>query len=489
MESQDKEKILNLSYKAEETEKALLEVPIPVFITGNFKEGDYYDASITAAGGRALIIETEKDVADLKAGLKANKPPKPPILAFESISESGEKIKEAIIRVLDELGIDYLVAPIDIMVKSGDFGHAVKEQMERAEKKRIIEKKIKSLNAAANLQDCLYQIEKNAAESAVKTGFNEFDEALGGGLRRGRLYGIGGISSLGKTTFALQIADNIAVNNQDVLIMSLEMGKYELMIKSISRETLKYCEGKGIEKKATTALELMNGMSGKKYEEYDEDKKNAIQIAIEEYKTKQARHIFISEGIGDIGAKQIREILDDFTQLGRPAPMVIVDYLQIMSAYNERLNDKQNTDKNMTELKRISRDYNIPVVVISSFNRDNYLNEVSFESFKESGGIEYSADVLIGLQLKVKRNRQGNNTKANEEMREAINEAKNKYPREIELVILKNRMYKAWSKVGFEYYPNYDYFKENVEANQKQEGVIAKRQPQQVAGSNPRTIG
>ena len=42
----------------------------------------------------------------------------------------------------------------------------------------------------------------------------------------------------------------------------------------------------------------------------------------------------------------------------------------------------------------------MPVLGISSFNRDNYNNPVGMQSFKESGAIEYSSDVLIGLQFK-----------------------------------------------------------------------------------------
>lgn len=49
---------------------------------------------------------------------------------------------------------------------------------------------------------------------------------------------MGAISSLGKTTLILQIADQIAQNGKDVLIFSLEMAKAELMAKSISRHTL-----------------------------------------------------------------------------------------------------------------------------------------------------------------------------------------------------------------------------------------------------------
>jgi replicative DNA helicase len=124
-------------------------------------------------------------------------------------------------------------------------------------------------------------------------------------------------------------------------------------------------------------------------------------------------------------------------------------------------------DKNILELKRISRYYDTPVVVISSFNRSSYLNEVSFESFKESGAIEYSSDVIFGLQLRIDRTdystkSDDNNKrqKINDERHRVINEAKNKYPREVELVILKNRMYKAWDTIEFKYYTHYDYFKD-----------------------------
>ena len=52
----------------------------------------------------------------------------------------------------------------------------------------------------------------------------------------------------------------------------------------------------------------------------------------------------------------------------------------------------------MMELKRLSRDYKLPLIGISSFNRDSYTEAVSMKSFKESGAIEYSSDVLMGLQ-------------------------------------------------------------------------------------------
>lgn len=61
--------------------------------------------------------------------------------------------------------------------------------------------------------------------------------------------------------------------------------------------------------------------------------------------------------------------------------------------------DKRNIGETTRNLKRMSRDFKIPIVVISALNRDNYAAPISMAAFKESGGIEYGADVLIGLQL------------------------------------------------------------------------------------------
>lgn len=74
----------------------------------------------------------------------------------------------------------------------------------------------------------------------------------------------------------------------------------------------------------------------------------------------------------------------------------------------------------------MSRQYELTVFAISSFNRENYNLEVSMNAFKESGGIDYSADVLLGLQARG-AGRPGFQ----------IDEEKRKDPRELELKILK----------------------------------------------------
>jgi replicative DNA helicase len=111
-------------------------------------------------------------------------------------------------------------------------------------------------------------------------------------------------------------------------------------------------------------------------------------------------------------------------------------------------------------LKKMQGDHGLVVFVISSFNRQNYLTPVDFESFKESGGIEYTADVVWGLQLQILNEPLFDKDKQIKEKREKVKEAKRADPREIELVCLKNRYGWANYSCNFKYYPRCDLFVE-----------------------------
>ncbi|MCA6085310.1 DnaB-like helicase C-terminal domain-containing protein, partial [Candidatus Endomicrobiellum agilis] len=300
----------------------------------------------------------------------------------------------------------------------------------------------------------------------METGFKNFDEILGGGLRDGRLYALGAISSLGKTTFALNIADNVAKAGRDVLIFSLEMSRMEWHMKSLSRETYRIANEKGLSAKEH-AVPAMNLLTGKR--KLSEEQSDMLKTATEQYTKTTSERIYISEGIDNVGYKEIRDTIKKFMRVNTNSrPLVIIDYLQLMSSPNpnSRLLDKQIVDKNVLELKRVTRDFNLPIIVISSFNRDNYTTSASFQAFKESGAIEYSADVVIALELDVDVPKGNKDRKDTEE---AINEAKNKNPREVKLVILKNRFYKAWTTTSFNYYPAFDYFKEDEGKNKEED--------------------
>ena len=284
-------------------------------------------------------------------------------------------------------------------------------------------------------------IERNKTAPFIPTGYKDLDGLLDGGLFAG-LYIIGAISSLGKTTFCIQMADQIAYKGQDVLIFSLEMSKVELMAKSISRLTSEYDQIKyNSLNDAKTTRGILTGGRGQNYSEAEKD---VIAAAKDHYFRNVAPHLFIYEGVGTIGARQVRERVKNFTELTGKAPVVIIDYLQILAAPEDKyLTDKQAIDQNVMELKRISRDYEIPVIGVSSFNRENYNAPVNMTAFKESGAIEYSSDVLIGLQYKEMKEL-GEDPKANKnkaaEIFNQINEkAAKREPIAVQVKVLKNR--------------------------------------------------
>ena len=286
----------------------------------------------------------------------------------------------------------------------------------------------------------------------IKTGFKNYDNETGGLFPS--LYVIGAIPSLGKTTFIHQMCDNIARAGTPVLFFSLEQSALELVTKSIARINAQHCLDQGVTR-ADLSVYCKPAIALRQRGIQTEQSKQAL----EEYKSKIADNMNIIEGNFDTNAEYIREYTKKYIANTGKSPVVVVDYLQIMQAPTGNGN-KDSIDFNITELKRISRNYNIPVFVISAFNRNNYMNQVSFESFRESSGIEYTADVVLGLYLKILDEDQiFTKEKSNDnEKRKKIKEAKNKIPREIQLCCIKNRNGKTSFDLNFLYYPNYDLF-------------------------------
>lgn len=291
------------------------------------------------------------------------------------------------------------------------------------------------------------------------------------GLLEGGLYPsliiIGAISSLGKTTFFLQIADQIAKSDTDVLIFSLEMSRYELMAKSLSRET--FFKSREIYSTFDYAKTTMGILCGSRYPSYSEKEVDVIEEAIESYST-YGRHIFIHEGMGNMGVSEVRKCVEDHIQQTGRRPVVIIDYLQILASANEKGTDKQNVDKSVLELQRLSRDLMIPVLGISSFNRENYNTSVSMTSFKESGAIEYSSDILLGLQYAEVDdiiNEGGKDSDKNQKLKE-LREKNHQAGRKgslygIQLKVLKQRNGGKGS-VSFNFYPMFSLFQEQDES-------------------------
>lgn len=433
--------------------EALEDAEKPIFVV----EGEIDALSIIEVGGNALALGSTSNAEKLLRTLETRKPKQAIIIAMDN-DEPGRKAAKTLAEGLEKQGLTfYRRNPCEGYKDANEALQKDRESLRAAveasnnageEEKEAYLK----TSSAANLQSFIDGIAASVDTPCISTGFFKLDTMLDGGLYEG-LYIMGAISSLGKTTLALQICDQIAAAGTDILIFSLEMARAELMAKSISRHTFtiaheKYSSPKEADKANRIAKTGRGVTDGKRYINYSTEERALITEAVTAY-SKYAGRIFINEGVGDIGVDQIRETVERHIRITGRKPLVLVDYLQILAPYNERYTDKQNTDKAVLELKRISRDFKTTVIAISSLNRMSYKDAIGMEAFKESGAIEYSADCLIGLQLKG-AGKQGFNA----------TEEKKKDPRTIELVILKNRNAAVGDGATFEYYPRFNFFEE-----------------------------
>lgn len=328
--------------------KALQLATKPIFIV----EGEIDALSIIDVGGEAIALGSTANIKTLLTILETNKPSQSLIISMDN-DEAGNRAQQELINGLEKLLIPFYTFNIAMQYK--DANEALNADRENF--------KI-AVRHAENIQDELRQTKLNSYLNSsaayylknfindtdtkyISTGFKNLDTVLDGGLCEG-LYIIGAISSLGKTTFIIQMADQIAQTGQDILIFSLEMSRMEIIAKSISRHT--------IEQVLTNNGDIRNAKTSrgittkKRYENYSDTEKNLINKAISNY-GQYAKHIFIHEGTGKISTKQIREAVEQHISFTGNTPIVIIDYLQILAPYNERATDKQNIDKAIIELK------------------------------------------------------------------------------------------------------------------------------------------
>ena len=441
----------------------------PVFIT----EGEIDALSImdAAPGAAAVALGSTSNARKLLDLLREKPPAQPLILALDN-DEPGRKATEELRKELGRLAIPCTAPSLYGEEKDANAAlnkdrdgltyaviMAIEDARKAGEEAAEAEREeLRKEAAVFHLQDFLNEINESKNAAAIPTGFPAVDAILDGGLYSG-LYVLGAISSLGKTTFALQMADNIAAAGHDVLIFSLEMARSELIAKSISRLTLEKALATGSSTK--NAKTTRGIMTGTRYAGYSREEKQLIETAVNAY-AAYAGNIFITEGLGNVTVETIREKVQRHKAItGRP-PVVFIDYLQIISPLDVRATDKQSTDKAVLELKRMSRDFSLPVVGISSFNRQSYTDPVNMAAFKESGAIEYSSDVLIGLQYETMDYKDGEaeqarNKRIRELMRDQTERGSRGEAQQIQVKVLKNRN-GAKGDALLDFYPMFNFF-------------------------------
>ena len=289
----------------------------------------------------------------------------------------------------------------------------------------------------------------------ISTGIDELDKALEGGFYRKNLVILGAISSLGKTTLALQIGDNVARNGTDVLIFSLEMSKEELIAKSLSRNSYLKAYDKHYVAYALTTREILKGMGTNEDLPNNKIRQEIYSEAYEDYKDNIANNVYITECNDniEINIQTIQQKIKDHIAITNRKPLVIIDYLQIIQEKTKGLTDKQVIDKIVTSLKRMARDNDITILLISAFNRASYNTESNLASFRDSSTIEYTSDVLISLQHEKLDGVTDDTKKVN------TNQEQQKDERELTLKVLKNRNGRITDIKGITFYAKYNYMR------------------------------
>ena len=300
---------------------------------------------------------------------------------------------------------------------------------------------------------------QNYYKPYIDTGFTGLNEMLGGGLTPGWVV-LGAITNLGKSTFVLQLACNIA-RERPVLFFSLEMPSDWLVAKCISRRSYTLNP-----EKAVMARDLLNEDKKSKvnenWENVDAARREISSLSnlmiIDSYSSNTFGSPSRSDG-DDTGltrpltADNIKKIIQNYInnmKKGEKKPLVIIDYLQLIPPPEDKSSDIEinNINRNIQTLTKIDKD--ITIITISSFNRASYNKSVDLNDFRGSGNIEYSADVLLGLQFsKVRTGTEFN-----------ISMEKSRTPREVDIIALKQRYSGSGRRsfVQFDYYPAYDCF-------------------------------
>lgn len=225
-------------------------------------------------------------------------------------------------------------------------------------------------------------LQKAAANSSgltgIPTGYDKLDD-MTAGWQSSDLIIIAGRPAMGKTSFALSLTKNIAVDQKiPVAFFSLEMSNVQLVNRLISN----VCEIEG--------KKILNGqLSDEQWKRLDRD-----------IRQMEGSPIYIDDTPG----MNIFELRTKARRLVREkgVKVIMVDYLQLMNASGVRFGSRQEEVSTISRsLKGLAKELDIPIIALSQLNRTVENREgidgkrPQLSDLRESGAIEQDADVVI----------------------------------------------------------------------------------------------
>ncbi|MBM4020867.1 MAG: replicative DNA helicase [Planctomycetes bacterium] len=308
----------------------------------------------------------------------------PPLLAevLEAVPHAAHATHYAFI-VRDKALLRSLIdAGTDILREAYDAADEPRQLLSRAEEKifSILERRI-SADAkpiASVLEDVMVRMDARMkhehAIGGVETGFSDLD-TLCGGLHNSELIILAARPSMGKTAFAMNIAEHVAIGlKQAVLFVSLEMACLELADRLL-------CSSAQV-----NGHRLRNGTISQ------EDRRRLVQ--------KSAEIGSAPLYIDDTPGRTLTEIAAVARRLKRRhgVALMVIDYLQLIEPDNPRDPRQEQVARIARRLKMMSREFGIPVLCLAQLNRQAEAsrdNRPRLNHLRESGAIEQDADVVM----------------------------------------------------------------------------------------------
>ncbi len=266
-----------------------------------------------------------------------------------------------------------------------------------AEFKTLLDEVIAKMMEAAQRED-------KDGVTGVATHYTELDNYTSG-LQRGELIIIAGRPGMGKTSFALNIAENIALKNKmPAAIFSLEMPGVQLVQRMLSS-----C--------ARVDQSVM------KRGDVTHDDMDKIFVAMNELKSAPI-HIADASGINVIDLRaRARRLADRVGKLG----IIVIDYVQIMPGIHSGSNSNraQEIAEISRSLKTLALELDVPIILLSQLNREvesRTDKRPNISDLRESGALEQDADIILLLYRDDYYNREDSKEKGLAE----VNIAKNR---------------------------------------------------------------
>lgn len=288
----------------------------------------------------------------------------------------------------------------EIIEAASDGGESAKNLLDLAEQKIYDIRQGREIDGLTRLSEIIVsaydKIQKLSSEDkeqyqGLRSGYSLLDSYISG-LNKSDMIVIAGRPGSGKTTFAVNIAANVAKRStsSEIAIFSLEMSKEQLASRMLSAEAL------------VPNTSLAGGMISP--DEW-------IKLA-EAADSLSQMPIYIDDTAG-ITVPQIKAKLRRMRNLG----LVVIDYLQLMESPNSHNNRVNEVSEITRQVKLMAKELNVPVILLSQLNRSvesRQDHRPMPSDLRESGSIEQDADIILFIYREAMYDKQNPNQSAAE---------------------------------------------------------------------------